>query len=66
MGIYQSSKALGAYLLKLEYEKVTLIGDFLILNDSSILSQSYLKKKIKFYLSGILGLMLLKNERYTL
>lgn len=66
MGIYQSSKALGAYLLELEYEKVTLIGDFLILNDSSILSQSYLKKKIKFYLSGILGLMLLKNERYTL
>lgn len=66
IGIYQSAKALSACLLGLEYEKISLIGEFLILNDGNIVSQSYLKNKIRFYLSGMLGVIAVKNERFTL
>ncbi|SQH71282.1 Cell division protein FtsH [Helicobacter mustelae] len=66
IGIYQSTKALSALLLGLEYEKFSLVGDFFILSDGKFLSAGYLEKKVKFYLSGALGVMILKGERYSL
>lgn len=65
LSIYQSAKAISAYWLDLDFDKVTLVSDFLIDLDKEILSKSEMMNKIKVYLSGMIALELILNEKYT-
>lgn len=63
--LYQSAKAVGAYCLDVDFDKVTLVSDFIIDMDKEILSKSEMNNRIKVYLSGIIALELIRNEKYT-
>lgn len=65
LSVYQSAKAVSAYWLEIEFDKVTLVGDFLIGVDKEMLSKSEMNNKIKVYLSGTIALELMFNEKYT-
>ncbi len=64
--LYQSAKALSAYWLEVAFDKVLLVGDFLIASDQRILSKSEMNNNIKVYLSGMIILELFFQEHYTL
>nr|WP_281739406.1 AAA family ATPase [Helicobacter suis] len=64
--LYQSAKALSAYWLEVAFDKVLLVGDFLIASDQGILSKSEMNNNIKVYLSGMIILELFFQEHYTL
>lgn len=65
LSIYQSAKAISAYWLDVDFDKVTLVSDFIIDRDKEILSKSEMNNRIKVYLSGIIALELIMNEKYT-
>lgn len=65
LSVYQAAKAVSAYWLEIEFDKVTLVGDFLIGVDKEMSSKSEMNNKIKVYLSGMIALELLFNEKYT-
>lgn len=65
LSLYQSAKALSAYWLDVDFDKVTLVSDFIIDRDKEILSKSEMNNRIKVYLSGIIALELIMNEKYT-
>lgn len=65
LALYQSAKAVGAYCLDVDFDKVTLVSDFIIDMDKEILSKSEMNNRIKVYLSGIIALELIRNEKYT-
>ncbi len=64
--LYQSAKAFSAYWLEVEFDKVLLMGDFLIASDQKVRSQSEMNNSIKVYLSGMIILELFFQEHYTL
>lgn len=66
LSIYQASKCVSAVVFNLEFEKCSLISDFFISNEGSILSQKLLERQVRFYLSGICGLKLIKDEFFTI
>lgn len=65
LALYQSAKAVSAYCLDVDFDKVTLVSDFIIDMDKEILSKSEMNNRIKVYLSGIIALELIRNEKYT-
>ncbi|PAF53482.1 hypothetical protein BKH42_05810 [Helicobacter sp. 13S00482-2] len=65
LSVYQCAKALSAYWLDIDFDKVTLVSDFIIDRDKDILSKSEMNNKIKVYLSGIIALEIIMNEKYT-
>lgn len=65
LALYQSAKAVSAYYLDVDFDKVTLVSDFIIDMDKEILSKSEMNNRIKVYLSGIIALELIRNEKYT-
>nr|WP_129066575.1 ATP-dependent metallopeptidase FtsH/Yme1/Tma family protein [Helicobacter pylori] len=66
IALYQSAKALSAYWLEIEFDKVPLLGEFIAFNENKIHSESEIKNYIKVYLSGTIILELLYKERYSL
>ncbi|WP_285758459.1 ATP-dependent metallopeptidase FtsH/Yme1/Tma family protein [Helicobacter heilmannii] len=64
--LYQSAKALSAYWLEVEFDKVLLVGEFLVASDRRILSKSEMNNSIKVHLSGMIVLDLFFKESYTL
>ncbi|WP_240451754.1 AAA family ATPase [Helicobacter sp. L8] len=64
--LYQSAKAISAYWLEVEFDKVLLVGDFLVASDQKVRSQSEMNNSIKVYLSGMIILELFFQEHYTL
>ncbi|GMT38639.1 Cell division protein FtsH [Helicobacter bizzozeronii] len=64
--LYQSAKAFSAYWLEVEFDKVLLMGDFLMASDQKVRSQSEMNNSIKVYLSGMIILELFFQEHYTL
>lgn len=65
LALYQSAKAVSAYCLDVDFDKVTLVSDFIIDMDKEILSKSEMNNRIKVYLSGIIALEIIRNEKYT-
>ncbi|PAF42141.1 hypothetical protein BJI48_07355 [Helicobacter sp. 11S02596-1] len=65
LAIYQSAKAISAYWLDVEFDKLTLMGDFILDIDKEVLSRSEMNNKIKVYLSGTIALELVFDEKYT-
>lgn len=65
LSLYQSAKAVSAYWLDVDFDKVTLVSDFIIDKDKEILSKSEMNNRIKVYLSGIIALEVIMNEKYT-
>ncbi|WP_095270893.1 AAA family ATPase [Helicobacter sp. 13S00477-4] len=65
LSVYQAAKAISAYWLDIEFDKVTLMGDFILDVDKEVLSKSELNNKIKVYLSGAIALDIIFKEKYT-
>ncbi|PAF48544.1 hypothetical protein BKH46_01165 [Helicobacter sp. 12S02634-8] len=65
LALYQSAKAISAYWLDVEFDKVTLMGEFILDIDKEVLSKSEMNNKIKVHLSGIIALELICKEKYT-
>ena len=65
LGIYQAAKAVCAFDFGFSFQRVGLLGDLVLLEEQSILSQRILEKKALFHLSGFLALEELKGEKYA-
>ncbi|WP_095274684.1 AAA family ATPase [Helicobacter sp. 11S03491-1] len=65
LSVYQSAKAISAYWFDIDFDKVTLISDFLLDRDKEVVGKSEMTNKIKVYLSGIIALELIFDEKYT-
>ncbi|MFV0481425.1 MAG: AAA family ATPase [Campylobacteraceae bacterium] len=62
---YQAAKALSAYWFEVEFDKISLIGDFTKELDKEIESKSELLSKVKVALSGIAILKIKYGESYS-
>lgn len=62
---YQAAKALTAYWLDVDFEKISLLGNTFKNTEKELVSRTELFNKIKVYLSGSVMLNLKKNEIYT-
>lgn len=65
LSIYQASKIVCALDLKLRFDSVMLLGEFLLSEERGLLSEENLKDRICFYLSGIAGFDVFYNQRYV-
>lgn len=65
LSIYQASKAISAYWFDIEFDRVSLFSDGFKDIDSQIVSKSHLLAKIKVYLSGIAGVELMYNDKFS-
>jgi ATP-dependent metalloprotease FtsH len=65
LSTYQASKAISAYWFEVEFDKISLFADGFKDIDSQIVSKSHLLSKIKVYLSGIAGVELIYNDKYS-
>lgn len=65
LATYQGAKALSAYWLEIEFEKISLISDNFKEFDRELVSKSELLNKIKVYLSGAFALELIYSETYS-
>lgn len=63
--IYQAAKALCAYWFEVDFDKITLVGDFTKERDKEIESKTYLLSKIKVFLAGIAILKINFQETYS-
>lgn len=59
-------KVLSVYWLEIEFDKVLLLGEFIVFNENKIYSESEIKNYIKVYLSGMIVLELFYKECYSL
>ncbi len=65
LSVYQASKIVCALDLKLKFDSVALLGEFLLTEEKGLLSVENLRDKICFHLSGMAGFEVLYNQRYT-
>ncbi|MDR1975808.1 MAG: ATP-dependent metallopeptidase FtsH/Yme1/Tma family protein [Campylobacteraceae bacterium] len=63
--VYQAAKALCAYWFELDFDKISLVGDFTKEVDKEIESKSEIIAKIKVALSGIAASKIYFNETYS-
>jgi ATP-dependent metalloprotease FtsH len=62
---YQAAKALSAHWYEVDFEKVSLIEEFLIEMEKEITSRTQLSAKLKVYLAGYVASQLYFEEVYT-
>ncbi len=62
---YQAAKALSAHWYEVDFEKVSLIEEFLIEMEKEITSRTQLNAKLKVYLAGYVASELYFDEVYT-
>ncbi len=65
LATYQSAKAISAYWLDVDFDKISLISDGFREIDKEIVSKSAMLSKIKVFLAGISVVELIYNETYT-
>ena len=63
--IYQAAKAVAAYWLDVEFEKIGLLSDHFKTSEKEIISKTELMNRIKVYLAGNMIMKLHFNEQYT-
>ena len=65
LSIYQAAKALVAYEHGIEFNKIDLLGDRFIEQESNYKSKTKVKSMIDIHLSGIIANKILLNQSYT-
>ncbi|RAX59278.1 AAA family ATPase [Helicobacter monodelphidis] len=65
LATYQAAKALAAYWMEMEFEKISLINEGIKEFDKELLSRSEIFNKIKILLSGITALEINYGESYS-
>jgi len=63
--IYQAAKAVAAYWLDVEFEKIGLLSDYFKTSEKEIISKTELMNRIKVYLAGDLMMKLYFNEQFS-
>ena len=62
---YQAAKALSAYWYEVDFDRVSLIEEFLVEMEKEIMSRTQLSAKMKVYLAGYVASQLYYDEVYT-
>ncbi len=65
LATYQAAKALSAYWMEMEFEKISLVNEGIKEFDKELFSRSELYNKIKVLLSGIIALEIHYGEGYS-
>ncbi len=65
LALYQSAKAISAYWLEIDFDKISLISDGFREIDKELVSKNEMLSKIKVYLSGISAVKLIYKESYS-
>jgi len=63
--LYQAAKAVAAYWLDVEFEKIGLLSDHFKTSEKEIVSKTEMMNRIKVYLAGNMMMQLHFNEQYT-
>ena len=63
--LYQAAKAVAAYWLDVEFEKIGLLSDHFKTSEKEIISKTEMLNRIKVYLAGNMMMQLHFNEQYT-
>ncbi|WOE69143.1 AAA family ATPase [Hydrogenimonas thermophila] len=63
--LYQAAKAVAAYWLDVEFEKIGLLSDHFKTSEKEIISKTEMMNRIKVYLAGNMMMQLHFNEQYT-
>jgi len=63
--LYQAAKAVTAYWLDVEFEKIGLLSDHFKTSEKEIVSKTEMINRIKVYLAGNMMMQLHFNEQYT-
>jgi len=63
--LYQAAKAVAAYWLDVEFEKIGLLSDHFKTSEKEIVSKTEMLNRIKVYLAGNMMMQLHFNEQYT-
>ena len=63
--IYQAAKAVAAYWLDVEFEKIGLLSDHFKTSEKEIVSKTEIMNRIKVYLAGNMMMQLHFNEQFT-
>ena len=65
LATYQSAKALSAYWLDIDFDKISLISESFKQIDKELVSKAEMSNKIKIYLSGSVAVELIYNESFS-
>jgi len=63
--LYQAAKAVAAYWLDVEFEKIGLLSDHFKTSEKEIVSKTEMMNRIKVYLAGNMMMQLHFNEQFT-
>ena len=63
--LYQAAKAVAAYWLDVEFEKIGLLSDHFKTSEKEIVSKTEMMNRIKVYLAGNMMMQLYFNEQFT-
>lgn len=65
LATYQSAKALCAYWMEIDFDKVSLVNEGIRELDKELISKSEMQNKIKVLLSGLVALEIIYGESYS-
>ena len=65
LATYQSAKALSAYWLDIDFDKISLISESFKQIDKELVSKAEMSNKIKMYLSGSVAVEMIYNESFS-
>lgn len=65
MAIYQSAKALSAYWLDIDFDKISLVTESFKEIDKELVSKEEMSNKIKMYLSGSVAVEMIYNQSFS-
>lgn len=65
LATYQSAKALSAYWLDIDFDKISLIAESFKQIDKELVSKAEMSNKIKMYLSGSVAVEMIYNESFN-
>lgn len=65
LATYQSAKALSAYWLDIDFDKISLISESFKQIDKELVSKAEMSNKIKMYLSGSVAVEMIYNQSFS-
>ena len=65
LALYQSAKALSAYWLDIDFDKISLISESFKEIDKELVSKDEMSNKIKMHLSGSIAVQMIYNQNFS-
>ncbi len=65
LALYQSAKALSAYWLDIDFDKISLISESFKEIDKELVSKDEMNNKIKMHLSGSIAVQMIYNQNFS-